>query len=347
MTEGTICPGPRNALTDVAGLTVGQAEDHDRVTGVTVVLSPEGPAMAAAVVGGGGAATRGVSSLTLGGTVERLDGIALSGGSAFGLDAAGGVMDRLRGRGTGFSMGPAKVPMVAGAIIFDLLTGTADDPTGWHTPPWFDLGRAAVDDAGTEITLGNAGAGLGATAGPIKGGTGTASAVAPDGSTVAALAIVNPVGRVTMPNSRAFWAHPWEIAGEYGAVPPPAAPAEDGLTDFPFEAYDTGQNTTLAVVATDLALDRSALARVATMAQDGLGRAIRPVHSPLDGDTVFALATGRRPLDNPLAQTGRTGMLAADCLARAIARGVYAAEGLAGIPAWRDLDDRGQVIAGR
>ncbi|MEL6264195.1 MAG: P1 family peptidase [Pseudomonadota bacterium] len=342
MAESTrrLAPGPLNALTDVAGLAVGQAEAPALVSGTTVVLA-ERPVMASAAVGGGGPGTRAVSAAALGGTVQRIDAVALSGGSAFGLDAAGGVMDALRRRNRGFAIGPARVPIVPGAIIFDLLTGTADAPTGWETPPWWDLARAATEHAGETIRQGNAGAGLGATAGPIKGGTGTASLVAEGAEgrlTVGALAIANPLGLVTMPGTTAFWAHPFERGREFGAIAPPPMPMP--LPDFDFERYASGANTTLAVVATDAGLSHDECHRVALMAHDGLARAIRPVHTPLDGDTVFALATGPGERAGA-ALTGRVGMMAADCLARAVARAVYHAEAIAGIPAWRDLGPDG------
>ncbi|MEM9782948.1 MAG: P1 family peptidase, partial [Pseudomonadota bacterium] len=307
------------------------------------------PAVAAASVMGGGPGTRGVSQLAPGTTVERVDAIALSGGSAFGLDAAGGVMDWLRARGRGFAVGSARVPIVPGAIIFDLLTGTADDPTGWDDPPWWRLSRqaAAAATPASRIAEGNHGAGLGATAGALKGGTGTASiriadvaAVAP-GATIAALVIANPLGQVTLPGSNAFMAHPYEVDGEFGAVAPPHPPPPPA--DHPFERFDTGANTSLVVVATDLTLTREQCLRVALMAQDGLARAVRPAHSPLDGDTVFALSTERHSATVGAALLARVGMLAADCVSRATARAVYHAEPLAGFPAWRDLAPDGTL----
>jgi L-aminopeptidase/D-esterase-like protein len=324
-----IRPGKRNSITDVSGILVGNAEDHARVTGTTVVLAEE-PAVAAVTVTGGGPGTRATTVLDPASVMTRVDAVALSGGSAFGLDAPGGVMDWLRRQGRGFRIGPARVPIVPGAIIFDLLTGDGPD---WEGPHWWTLGREAAAAAAPEFALGNAGAGLGAKAGALKGGLGTASVVS-GGVTVGALAVANPLGHVTIPGSRAFWAGPWEMEGEFGAVPMPEAP---GITDFDFERITAGANTTLAVVATDLALDRDQALRIAVMAQDGLARAIRPVHSPLDGDTVFVLSTGRVAMEDPIAGTARAGMLAADCVARAIARGVYEAEALAGWPAWRDL----------
>ncbi|MEM8624473.1 MAG: P1 family peptidase [Pseudomonadota bacterium] len=351
LVTGMIVPGPLNALTDVAGIAVGHAEHSTRPTGTTVVLCAE-PMIAAAEIGGGAPGTRAVSILDQGRVASHVDAIALSGGSAFGLDAAGGAMDRLRQARRGFAMGRARVPIVPGAIIFDLMTGmSADAPTDWDTPPWFRLGHEAADAAlsalsagAAPIAMGNAGAGMGARAGGIKGGLGTSSLVHEAGGrrvSVAALTVANPVGRVVVPGSRAFWAAPYERGEEFGGVPWPGLPLLPEDLDFPFEAFSVGTNTTLAVVATDLALDQSQCARVAAMARDGFARAIRPVHSPLDGDSIFVMATGRVPVRDPVADTGRAGMMAADCVARSIARGVHAAAALPGLPAWRDLGEDG------
>jgi L-aminopeptidase/D-esterase-like protein len=324
-----IRPGPLNSITDVPGIRVGNAELPALVTGATVVI-PDHAAVAAVDVRGGGPGTRETQALAPGSTVQQVHGIALAGGSAYGLDAAGGVMHWLRGQGRGFAIGGTVVPIVPAAIIFDLATG---GPKDWDRPPWWELGLEAAESAGTEFALGNAGAGMGAKAGRLKGGLGTAS-VRFDGLTVGALAVANPAGSAVMPGTRSFWAWWLELAGEFGGQTPPAAPPADLDYHFPTPA---GANTTLAVVATDAELTRAQAQRIATMAQDGLARAIRPVHTPLDGDTVFVLATGARPLADPVAGLARLGMLAADCVARAITRGVYEAAPLAGLPAYRDL----------
>ena len=322
-------PGPRNSITDVPGIRVGNAEDRGLTTGVSVVL-PDAPAVAAVDCRGGGPGTRETDALAPGRTVEAVHAVVLSGGSAYGLAAADGAMGWLRAQGRGHRVGQALVPIVPAAILFDLLTPELGD---WESPPWHGLGHAACAAAGSEIALGNAGAGLGCTAGALKGGLGTASFVA-DGITLGALAAVNSMGEVVIPGTRSFWAWPLEQAGELGGLGPPAtAPAGLGF-DF---AGATPRNTTLGVIATDAALTRDQALRVAIMAQDGIARAVRPAHGPLDGDTVFVLSTGARALGDPLADLGRLGMLAGDALARAIMRGVHAAEGLAGLPAWRDL----------
>ncbi|MEM8791327.1 MAG: P1 family peptidase [Pseudomonadota bacterium] len=321
-------PGPRNSITDVPGITVGNAEDHGMVTGTTVVLV-EGQVTAAVDVRGGAPGVREAAALAPAATMQQAHAISLSGGSAFGLDAAGGVMDWLRRRGTGIEIGPARVPIVPGAIIFDLLTGPGPE---WETPPWWDLGVRAVEAAGQDFELGNAGAGMGATAGPIKGGLGTASATQ-DALIVGALAISNPVGGVTMPGSRHFWAWALEQNGEFGGLGAPETVGD--VTEMPLSP--SLANTTLVVVATNARLSWNGAMRLAIMAHDGFAQAIRPVHSPLDGDTVFVLATGEVELPDPIHSLAKLGFMAADCSARAITRGVYEAESLAGIAAWRDL----------
>jgi len=324
-----IRPGPRNSITDVPGIRVGNAELAALTTGVTAVI-PDRPAVAAVDVRGGGPGTRETEALALDSTVQHVHGIALSGGSAFGLDAAGGVMDWLRRRRRGFAIREAVVPIVPAAIIFDLATG---GPKDWDRPPWWDLGHAAAEAAAEDFALGNAGAGLGAKAGRLKGGLGTASAMA-DGITVGALAVANPMGSTVIPGTWTFWAWPFEMNGEFGGQTPPAGPPAD--LDFDF-ATPAGANTTLVVIATDAALTRAQAQRVTLLAHDGFARAIRPVHSPLDGDTVFVLSVGERELGDPVAGLARLGMVAADCAARAITRGVYEARALAGWPAYRDL----------
>jgi len=332
-----IRPGPRNSITDVPGILVGNAEAPGLVSGATAII-PEKPAVAAVDVRGGGPGTRETEALAGASTVQEVHGIALSGGSAYGLDAAGGVMHWLHQQGRGFAIGGTVVPIVPGAIIFDLTTGRpTDSPKNWDHPPWWELGYQAAQAAGTEFALGNAGAGLGATAGKLKGGLGTAS-VQWGTITLGALAVANPMGSVVIPGSRTFWAWPFEMAGEFGGQPPPDAAPGHLEHDF---SPPAGANTTLTVIATDAILTRPQAQRIALMAHDGYARAIRPVHTPLDGDTVFVLSMGLRPLADPPGSFGgdlaQLGMLAADCTARAITRGVYEAQPLAGWPAYRDL----------
>ncbi|MGH7109815.1 MAG: P1 family peptidase [Stellaceae bacterium] len=324
-------PGPRNLITDVPGILVGQAEDEDAITGTTVVLA-ERPATAAADVRGGAPGSRETELLRSGTLIEEIDAIVLSGGSAFGLDAAGGAMERLAALGRGFAIRDALVPIVPAAILFDLAFPGRRPWTG--EPPYRDLGRRAIDRAGREFALGNAGAGLGAKAGALKGGIGSASLALSGGATVGALVAVNSWGSAVRPDCGRFWAADLALPGEIAAQPPlPAAPFDpEDLSGCASMA--PGANTTLAIVATDAALDKGGCRRLAIMAQDGLARALRPVHTPFDGDTVFALATGEGSPETP-AGLARLGMAAADCLARAVMRALMAAETLGGIPGWR------------
>ena len=333
-------PGPRNTITDVPGIAVGNAEDERVRSGVTVVLPAE-PAVAAVDLRGGGTGTRELALLEPEGAVEHVHALVLSGGSAFGLDAASGVMSWLAAQGRGFTVGDAVVPIVPAAILFDLTNGgdkSAFREASGDDLPYRALGRLAAESAGGDIVLGNAGAGLGATAGPLKGGLGSASFVLDNGACVGALAAVNAAGSAVMPGSDRFWAWPFEQDGEFGGKGPPAGLPDD--LDYEFanpRMAKTAANTTLAVVATDMSLTKTQARRVAIMAQTGLARALRPVHTPLDGDIVFALSTGRRDLDNPVADIAQLGTVAADCLARAVARGVYAAQTLGDMRCYRDV----------
>jgi L-aminopeptidase/D-esterase-like protein len=307
-------------------------------TGVTVIL-PNERAVAAADVRGGGPGTRETDALAADTLVEAVDAIVLSGGSVYGLAAADGVTAWLgaRGRGFGLAAGAPPAPIVPCAILYDLANG--GDKTWGEAPPYLALGRRAVTAAAGDFALGTAGAGAGAMAGQLKGGTGSASIVTEDW-TLGALAAVNSFGSVVAPGGRAFWAAAFEIGGEFGGVPPSAslaAPDDWGLAK---RVPQPRANTTLAVVATDAALTPAEARRVAVMAQDGMARAIRPVHAPFDGDVVFVVSTGRRtlPEPRPFALTV-LGSAAADCVARAIARGVYEATPWpgSGVTAWREL----------
>jgi L-aminopeptidase/D-esterase-like protein len=325
-----IRPGPRNLITDVPGIRVGNAEQAEHLTGVTVVL-PDRPAIAAVDVRGGGPGTRETDALHPAALVERADAIALSGGSAFGLDAASGVSAWLAARGRGFQVGEARVPIVPAAILFDLLNGA---PKDWgHMPPYRGLAMKACDAADFGFELGNAGAGMGAMAGALKGGLGSASAVGDDGLIVGALAAANPVGSVVMQGQSTMWAWMLEQEGELGDQTPPESPVSME-PDLP-EVLQAAANTTLVVVAVGERLTRAQAQRVAIMAQDGIARAVRPAHTPYDGDTVFVLSTGDGHPPGP-AEVARIGAIAADCTARAIARGVYEARSAGGRPSWRE-----------
>jgi D-aminopeptidase len=323
-----------NLLTDIAGIRVGHAGDTRLASGVTAILFEE-PLVAAVDVRGGGPGTRETDLLDPARTVERIDAIALSGGSAFGLDAPSGAQAYLRSIGRGYKVGTARVPLVPGAILFDLLNGGDKD---WgRFPPYRELAYAAADSAGASFALGSVGAGLGATTFDFKGGTGSASAFTKSGFAVAALAVVNAAGSAVVAGGPWFWAAPFEQNAEFGGHGFPAVVPPRALV-----ARTKGaprMNTTLAVVATDAALTKAQARHLAVMAQDGLARAIHPVHTALDGDIVFAVATGVHPLADPPFQLTEIGSEAAQVVARAIARGVYEAAALDlpdTVPCYRD-----------
>ena len=325
--------GPRNLITDVPGILVGQAEDAGGISGTTVVLA-EAPAVASVDVRGGAPGSRETELLAPGTLVDRIDAVVLSGGSAFGLDAAAGVMDWLLAAGRGFTVGSTIVPIVPAAILFDLGFPGRQMWTG--EPPYRELGRQAVAAAAKDFALGNAGAGLGATAGRLKGGIGSASLKLAGGAMVGAIVAVNSWGATVRPDCGRFWAADLALAGEIDRQPPVPDAALDPEDFSHCGAAIPGANTTIAVVATDAALDKAGCRRLAIMAQDGLARAIRPVHTPFDGDTVFALSTGTGGRVEPAALLA-LGSAAADCLARAIMRAVLAAAPLGGVPGWRQL----------
>lgn len=328
-----IRPGPLNLITDVPGIRVGNAEDPAARTGSTVLL-PDAPAVAAVDVRGGAPGTRETDLLRVDNKVDRIDALVLSGGSVFGLAAGDGVVAWLAQRERGFAVGSWRMPIVPAAILFDL--GSGGDKNWGADPPYRALGRQAADNAATDFALGNAGAGLGARAGNLKGGLGSASAIDDDGLAVGALIAANPTGSVVMPGCDAFWAWPLEQNAEFGGRRPPAGygPAE---LEMPSEAR-LQAHTTIGAVAVNAALGKAEATRVAVMAQDGLARAIRPVHTPFDGDCLFVAATGTRPLGAQAdGEIARIGMIAADCVARAVARAVYAAEDLGDIPSYRTV----------
>jgi D-aminopeptidase len=322
----------RNLITDVAGVLVGQADDARLVSGVTAIVFEE-PAVAAVDVRGGAPGTRETDLLEPHRTVERIDSVALSGGSAFGLDAGSGVQSFLREQGRGFAIRDVRVPLISGAVLFDLLNG--GNKNWGRFPPYRDLGYAAAAAAGESFALGTAGAGFGATTINCKGGLGSASALTRDGHMVGALVAVNACGSVNVGTGPHFWAAPFEVDGEFGGLGFPATVPAEAL--IPVAKGRPGENTTIAIVATDATLTKAQTKQLAVMAQDGLARAIYPAHTTLDGDTVFAAATGRRPLADPVNELTELGAIAANALARAVARGVFEATALpGGIPSWRD-----------
>ncbi|UUO03244.1 P1 family peptidase [Mycolicibacterium novocastrense] len=332
-----------SSITDVAGIRVGQHHRLDAdvtlgsgwASGTTVVLTP--PGTVGGVDGRGGApGTRETDLLDPINSVQHVDAVVLSGGSAYGLATADGVMRYLEEQGRGVALDGGVVPIVPAAVVFDLPVG------GWQCRPTAEFGYAAAAAAGTEVAIGAVGAGTGARAGVLKGGVGTASMQLDCGVTVGALVIVNSAGEVFDTATGLPWLA-YQIE-EFGLIPPPAdqiAAYADRHREF------SPLNTTIAVVATDAAMSPAACRRMAVAAHDGLARTIRPCHTPHDGDTVFALATGavEVPLDptTPASMTSemplitQVGAAAADCLARAVMVGVLAAESVAGIPAYRDM----------
>jgi len=344
-------PGPTNTLTDVDGLRVGHhtAVGDGWLTGVTAVLAPDGGAVGGVDVRGGGPGTRETDLLDPRNVVERLHAVVLSGGSAFGLAAADGVMQRLAEQGVGVAVGPPPgaeqgtptmvVPIVPSAVVFDLGRGG-----GGARPPDAAMGAAAFDaaiaDGGEAVALGSVGAGAGATAGHLKGGVGSASTVLPTGVTVAALVVANPVGSPVNPDTGRLYGEPICAAGD---IPALGSPSDDEIAEFCRTAAAQRRaltlNTTLAIVATDATLTKAQCAKIAGIGHDGLARGIRPVHSMLDGDTVFTMATCRRPAPG-LFELQDLLAAAADCVTRAVVRGMLAAESVStpagSWPSYRD-----------
>jgi D-aminopeptidase len=316
--------GPNNLITDVEGIVVGNSQCESLKSGTTVLCGGQ-PLRAAVDVRGGAPGTRETDLLAPDKLVESVDAIVLSGGSAYGLDAASGVTDQLARDGRGYQVGPVRVPIVSAAILFDLLNGGDKD---WSGNPYRALGVAALQACGCHFDLGSAGAGTGATCADYKGGLGSASLVSSAGFTVGALVAVNPRGSVCVGNSRHFWAAPFECDSEFGACGPyPGRPpltttagTADGHPD------DARANTTIAIIASDADLSVPQLQRVAIASHDGLARAIFPSHTPLDGDTVFAVSTAAKPVTEAVATQAELGHLASIALSRAVARAIYEAQ---------------------
>ncbi|MBS4727276.1 P1 family peptidase [Mycobacterium sp. SM1] len=333
-----------NSITDVGGVLVGHYQRLDPdvtlgsgwATGVSVVLAPPGT-VGAVASRGGAPGSRETDLLDPANTVRYVDAVLIAGGSAYGLAAADGVMGWLEEHDRGVALAGGVVPIVPAAVIFDLDVGA------WKQRPTAEFGYAACEAAGVDAAVGTVGAGVGARAGALKGGVGTASTTLACGVTVGALAAVNCAGNVI---DRATGL-PWlaYLVDEFGLIPPPA---EQIAALARLKAPSSLLNTTIAVVATDGPLSPAACRQVASAAHDGLARAIRPAHTPVDGDMVFALATGAvaaapPALDMPAAFSPETalvsavGVAAADCVARAVLAGVLAADSVAGIPTYRGV----------
>ena len=314
--------GPRNLITDIAGISVGHADDAALKSGTTAVIFAE-PAVASVSILGGAPGTREIALLEPEGTVQAVDALVLSGGSAFGLDSAAGVMAFLAEAGRGFAVSGHRIPIVPGAILFDLANG--GDKEWGRFPPYRDLGHAAAAGASSDFEIGSVGAGTGCTTATVKGGLGSASTVLESGVTVAALVAVNAVGSPLIGLTRHFWAAPFEIDGEFGGLGQPQPwPTDGAIVRTKLDARPGG-NTTIGIVATDAVLDKAGARRLAIAGQDGYARAIWPAHTDLDGDLVFGVATGGSGAVLDPRQRAELGAAAAATMARAIARGIVAA----------------------
>lgn len=337
-------PGKRNLITDVSGVRVGNSIDVTARTGVTVLVTPD-RAVAGVEQRGGAPGTRETDLLDPSCLVDAVDAIVLSGGSVYGLDAASSVTNLLGASGQGFVLGdsPLVAPVVPAAILFDLRNG--GDKVWGEEPPYRRLGAEALADAmkskSDAFTLGNNGAGFGALAGAYKGGLGSASLVTDDGFEVGALVAVNSFGSPVMPGGKTLWAAMAALGDEMGADPMGAMANAKPVIDFPMDSKAgslPGMNTTIGIVAVNAVLTSAEAGRLATMAEDGLARSIRPIHTPMDGDTIFSVATGKKALGAARAlDLARLGTLAADCLTRAVGRAIHEAASLGGVAAFRDL----------
>lgn len=330
--------GAKNLITDVAGLRVGNSADAVLKSGTTVVLCDE-PAVAAVQVLGGAPGTRETDLLEPHNTVEHVHAITLSGGSAFGLDAASGVQAYLREKSIGFEVAEHRIPIVPSAILFDLMNG-GDKDWGLY-PPYRELGFEAAQNAAVDFEIGSVGAGLGAITANMQGGLGSTSSITKSGFTIGALVAVNPMGSVTIGDTNHFWAAPFEIDNEFGGLGYPH-PLPDNANDLQIKFRDMqrgGANTTIAVIATDAVLTKSQAKRLAISAHGGLARAIWPSHNIYDGDLVFTLATGKSGKEPTPDEFIDLCAAATSTMARAIARGVYAAIAKPGdiLPSWDQI----------
>ncbi|MBL1431663.1 MAG: P1 family peptidase [Robiginitomaculum sp.] len=314
----------KNLLTDIAGITVGNSHDVEVQTGVTLVL-PDAPALCAVDVRGGGPGTRETDALDADGSVTHVHAIVLAGGSVYGLEAASSIANILGARRIGYEVAPAPVPVspiVPAAILFDNANG--GNKNWGEAPPFAGLGKQAFANAAVDFKLGKVGAGYGATAGLYPGGLGSVSERVGD-ITVSALIAANPVGSPYMPNTDCFWAWDCEIGDEYGGRKPPKDYAHTSARDTKLEFLrGVGASTVIGVIATDAKLSHAELRRLAVMAQDGIALAVRPSHTPMDGDTLFALSTETKDISKPrVVSLSELGAAAARCVARALAKGVY------------------------
>ena len=339
--KNVMITGKKNLITDVKGILVGNSHDDDVKTGVTVLTSEERFAASVSVLGGA-PGTRETDLLESDKLVNKVDAIVLSGGSAFGLDAASGVVDCLKNKKKGYEVGHVNIPIVPAAILFDLINGGNDN---WDNNLYKNLGKSAFNNQGAEFKLGSFGAGHGATTNNLKGGLGSASIVLSNGVTVGALVAVNPSGSVVTEGTNSFWASPYEVNKEFGGK----------SFEFPdkiFSEYLRGddnrkdsfsiKNTTIAIVATDLDLSKVELKRISVAAHDGISRAIVPSHTPYDGDLVFSVSTARIKTKIEQRDIYNIGHAASICLSRAIARGIYEATPSKNdtLPTWKEVENK-------
>ncbi len=330
-------PGRLNLITDIAGLEVGNIEDNTLKSGVTALISNE-PFVSSVHVMGGAPGTRDSELLSPENLVESVDALCLSGGSAFGLDAMTGVQSALREQGRGFVNANQRIPIVPGAILFDLANG-GDKNWGLH-PPYRELGYQAASNARDNFELGSVGAGTGALIAGLKGGMGSASTIMENGITIGALVAVNALGAATIGDTKHFWAAPFELDDEFGGFGPPypfPANAKELRIKFRDQMAENS-NTTIGIIATDAKLTKAQAKRLAIAAHDGFARALWPTHTPLDGDLVFAVATGKNDVDIDLTTQIDLSAFAASTMARAIARGVFEASSAENdiMPTWQE-----------
>ena len=334
-------PGPLNLITDVDGLAVGHAQDDALKSGVTVLTAPENN-VASVHVMGGAPGTRETDLLQPENIVQSVDGLVLSGGSAFGLDASSGAQAALREQGKGFSVAGQRIPIVPAAILFDLVNGGNKD-WGVHSP-YRELGYEAVHAAQKEFPLGTVGAGTGAlTGGPgggLKGGLGSASTVLDNGFCIGALVAVNALGSPVMGDGPNFWAAPFEMDGEFGSLGAGTPrPQEASRIDIKFRRpAEPGTNTTIGIIATNAVLTKGQTKRLAIAAHDGFARALWPAHTPLDGDLIFSIATGSSAKEPTIDEQIDLSAVAASTMSRAIARGIFHAQKAQAdiFPTWAD-----------
>ncbi|MCY4542990.1 MAG: P1 family peptidase [Rhodobacteraceae bacterium] len=315
--EQALCSGATNSICDVEGMLVGNATDRNLKSGVTALVA-ERPFVAGIHVMGGAPGTRETDLLAPDRMVQEVDAIVLSGGSAFGLDAASGVADELARTGRGFQVEDVRVPIVPSAILFDLLNG---GDKGWDANPYGKLGRKALRNASTDVKTGSVGAGAGAMTADLKGGLGTASAVTASGHTVGALVAVNSLGSTVRGKAGRFWATPFCLDNEFPIVDD--RECSRGTDEIGDNLPGAGrQNTTIAIVATDLKLTQAQATRLAVCSHDGLARAILPSHTIFDGDAIFFASSGKRRVDSIAPALFEIGHVASLCLSRAVARAI-------------------------